>query len=56
MNNKTRKLHFIRYKNKNKHLYPSPKWKLKNGTCRWINTKPELYEDAWLIDLRGFCV
>ena len=55
MNNKKRKLSFIQYKNKFKHLYPAPKWKLKRNRlpAQWINMQPLLYEESWVFDIRG---
>lgn len=55
MNNKTRKLEFIRYKNQNKKTYPAPKWRLKNRKYPyiWINTCPGLLEESWVCDMIG---
>lgn len=39
-----------------KKIFPAPKWKLEKSDglfFRWINQNPELYEDAWVVDL-GF--
>lgn len=53
VNSKTRKLYYIRYKNRMKKKMTPGKWKIANRRCPyiWINLKPELYEDAWVIDM-----
>lgn len=55
MNNKQRKLIYIKYKNKMKHKYKSPKWTLLNRRLpfKWVNNDPGLFEEKWIIDFRG---
>jgi hypothetical protein len=56
MNNKQRKLFYIRYKNKMKLKgYKAPKWTLVNRKLpfKWLNNNPALLELNWIIDLRG---
>jgi hypothetical protein len=55
MNNKTRKLLFIRSKNdmkKNGHFFP--KWKVtsKKYPFKYVNTSPSLLEDSYIIDFK----
>jgi len=52
MNNKQRKLAFIRYKNISKKYFPYPKWKLKrchSWLCKWENTQPSFLEEKWIL-------
>ena len=54
MNQKNRKLKYIRYKNKMKNKYPFPKWILTNrkSPFKWLNTNATLLEESWVIDIR----
>ena len=54
MNNKNRKLKFIRYKNfRRSQGIGLPKWKLKNHKYPyvWENIFTDLLEDRWMVDL-----
>jgi len=56
MNSRTRKLNYIRYKNNMRRRgFTSPKWILKSRRryYKWVNTLPELFEEAWMIDMRA---
>lgn len=56
MNNKTKKLKYIRYKNNMRRRgFTQPKWILKTrqGYYKWLNTCPNLLEEAWIIDMRA---
>ncbi len=55
MNNKTRKLLFIRSKNRMiREGFKHPKWILKNHKwpTLWINVKQDLLEESWRCDMR----
>lgn len=55
MNNKYRKLQYIRYKNKMKKKgYCLPKWKLESRCppYKWKNLNPGLLEEKWMVDFK----